>query len=306
LSEYLKRLVVSAVLAIVIVIGLAFSVLLAPSLISPTQTPEVTPTAHPSPPPPKLDMRADFASVEGFNITWMESQGSVYRVLVLPPGKSGSVAIRLISTGHEDYEVSLEVVLAAENLRFEGVKYTLSPSTLNLKAGTGVNSILNIEAESKAPTALYTLCVDAHVQGYLSMPSVPLDLVIYPYTPSYAFRIYAPPPGMPTPTPTEAPIPKIAVKPGETIYIMFDIDKGTDDPAVQVKLNLTHDPGPLPSAIVGEFNPLEVITSPKYGNVTMLTLTTATDLPEGVYKMIVTISVDSYTTERAFYLTVAS
>ena len=314
-----RRLLVALVAAAVIIIALAYGVqfVTPPAPTTPTPIP-APPTPHPAPPPPKLEMSADFASSEGFNLTEIESQGSLFPfpVLVLRPGGSGSIPITLISTGDEDYTVSLDVSLAGEDPKFEGVRYTLSPSTLDIKAGAEVSSILSIEVDSDAPTALYCPSVDALVGGYVSMPTAPLFLLIYPNTPSYAFRVYAPTPGAPTPlpppgitpTPTETPIPNITAKPGGTVYIMFYIDKGTDDPTVQVKLNLTHDSGPLPSGIGAEamFNTLEVVPAPTWDSVIMLTLTAAEDVPEGTYRMIATITVGSYTTQIAFDLTVTS
>jgi len=316
LSEYLKRLVVSAVLAIVIVVGLAFSALLAPSLISPTQTPEVTPIPYPTPtpgpaPPPKLNMSADFASLKGFNVTQKESQGSLYPVLVLPPGGSGSIPIKLVSTGDEGYTISLDIGLSGVDPRFKGVRYVFSPSTLKLKAGGEVNSILSIEVEPDAPHILYDPSINARIEewgGSIGMGF--FYLLIYPHTPSYAYEIFAPTPGAPQPSPggepPPLPPPTVSVKLGENLYIMFDVYKGTPDPSVQVKLSLTHDSGSLPSAIAAEFNTLEPASAPSYRSVIILALTTTEDVREGTYRMVSTISVGLYITERVFYLTVTS
>jgi len=316
------RVAVAVILLAIVLVALAVYFSTPPT---PSPTPEMTPTIptptpipHPAPPPPKLNITANFASSEGFNLTKIESQGSLFPfpILVLRPGGSGSIPITLISTGDEDYTVSLLVSLAGENPKFEGVRCTLSQTTLSVKAGTKVSSILSIEVDSDAPTALYCPSVDAHVEGFVSMPTAPLFLLVYPHTPSYAFRVYVPTPGAPTPlpppgitpTPTETPIPDITAEPGGTEYIMFYIDKGTDDPTVQVKLNLTHDSGPLPSGIRTEvvFNPLEVVPAPTYDSVIMLTLTAAADVPEGTYRMIATITVGSYTVQISFDLTATS
>jgi len=307
-----RRFLVALVPVAVIVIALAYWVQIA-TPPTPTLTPEVTPAPIPAPPGPELNARADFASSKGFNVAWMESQGSVFPFLVLPPGGSGSIPITLLSTGNEDYNVFLAVSLAGENPKFEGVTCNLSKSTIEIKAGAEVNSILSIEVDLDAPAALYTPSVDAHVAGYTAMPTFPFLLLIYPYTPSYAFQIYAPTPGAPEPLPTPgAPpptpiipiIPNISVKPGETLHIMFYTDKMTDDPAVLVNLNLTYDSGPLPQGMGAEviYNPLKVTPVPTHDSLIMLTLTAAADVPEGTYRMIATISVGSYTTERSFDL----
>lgn len=311
------RVAVAVILLAIVIIALAVYLATPPT---PTSTPMPTPTPapHPAPPPPKLEMSADFASSEGFNLTKIESEGSLFPfpVLVLRPGGSGSIPITLISTGDEDYTVSLLVSLAGENPKFEGVRYTLSQTTLEVKAGTEVSSILSIEVDSDAPAALYSPSVDALVEGFVSMPTAPLFLLVYPYTPSYAFRVYVPTPGAPTPlpppgitpTPTETTIPDITARPGGTVYIMFYIDKGTDDPTVQVKLNFTHDSGPLPSGIRTEvvFNPLEVVPAPTYDSVIMLNLTAAEDVAEGTYRMTATITVGSYIVQIPFDLTATS
>jgi len=310
-----RRFLVALVAVAVIVIALAYGVQIA-TPPTPSPTPEVTPAPIPAPPGPELNASADFASSKGFNVAWMESQGNVFPFLVLPPGGSSSIPITLISTGNEDYNVFLDVSLAGENPKFEGVRCTLSQSTLSIKAGAEVNSILSVEVDSDAPAALYTPSVDAHVAGYTAMPTFPFLLLICPYTPSYAFQIYAPTPGAPEPLPTPgAPpptpiipiIPNILVKPGETLHIMFYTDKMTDDPAVLVNLNLTYDSGPLPQGIGAEvvYNPLKTPV-PTHDSVIILTLTAAADVPEGTYRMIATISVGSYTTERSFDLTVTS
>lgn len=59
----------------VVVIALAYGVQFAtpPAPTTPTATP-VPPTPHMGAPPPKLDMSADFASTQGFNLT-VESIG---------------------------------------------------------------------------------------------------------------------------------------------------------------------------------------------------------------------------------------
>ena len=308
------RVAVGVVLLAIVIIALAVYLATPPT---PTSTPMPTPTpAPPTPtsgpaPPPKLNMSADFASLKGFNVTEMEFQGSLFPVLVLPPGGSGSIPITLISTGDENYTVSLDIGLAGENPKFEGVRYIFSPSTLNLNAGAKASSILSIEVDSDAPTAYYSLINRAHIKewgGSIGMTF--FDLLICPYTPSYAFMIIAPTPGAPQPTPIGTPPPEltptIAVKPGETVYIMFDIDKGTPDPTVQVRIDLSHDSGSLPPGIGAKFisNPLKVVPAPTYGSLIMLTLTTSTDVPESTYRMIAKISVGSYTTERSFDLTI--
>ena len=307
------RIAVAVILLAIVIIALAVYLATPPT---PTSTPMPTPTpAPPTPtsgpaPLPKLNMSADFASLKGFNVTEMEFQGSLFPVLVLPPGGSGSIPITLISTGDENYTVSLDIGLAGENPKFEGVRYIFSPSTLNLNAGAKASSILSIEVDSDAPTAYYSLINRAHIKewgGSIGMTF--FDLLICPYTPSYAFMIIAPTPGAPQPTPIGTPPPEltptIAVKPGETVYIMFDIDKGTPDPTVQVRIDLSHDSGSLPPGIGAKFisNPLKVVPAPTYGSLIMLTLTAAEDVPEGTYKMIAKISVGSYTTERSFDLT---
>jgi len=310
-----RRFLVALVAIAVIVVALAYGVQIA-TPPTPSPTPEVTPTLpaptpapptpHPVPPSPKLNMSADFASLKGFNVTWIEHPEVLSRVLVLPPGGFGSITIMLISTGDEDYTISLNVTLVGESPKFEGVKYNLSPSTLNLKAGAEAISILSIEAESDAPVVLYLISVDAHVGGYLPrMPTVCLDLLIYPYAPAYAFFILPPSPGI-TPTLTKPILPKIPIRPGGSVYVLFWVAKGTEDPSVQVKIDLAHDSGSLPLGIAGEFNSLETAPRSTSRSVVMLTLTTATDVPEGTYRIIATISIGSYATERAFDLAVTS
>jgi len=325
LSAYRKELVVSAVLAIIIVIGLGSFAQFAPQLISPTPTPVPMPTPTPTPMPtvtptlgprPKLNMTAGFASLEGFSLTKLQFQSypvSVqsfpYPVLVLRPGGSGSIPITLISTDDRDYTVSLDIGFGVLPGKFEGVRYVFSPTTLNLKAGKEVNSILSIEADLDAPTAYYELIIYTHIKEWGGSIGMPLfDLLIYPYTPSYAFHIRAPEPGEPAPIPIPFPPPTIAVKPGETVYIMFDIYKGTSDPTVQVKIDLTYNSGSLPSGISAKFtsDPLKVVPVPAWESVIMLTLTAAEDFPEGMYRMIATITVGSYTVQIPFDLTAAS
>lgn len=323
MSAYKKELLVSAVLAIVIVLGLGGFAQFASQIISPTPTPTPGPK-----PPPKLDIRADLASTEGFNRTVIEFQGELYPVLVLPPGGTGSISISLISTGDQDYTVSLDVDLAGMNAKFEGVKYTFSPPILNLKVGATVNSILSIAVDSEAPTAFYSPMITANIKEWGGIGTAFFDLLIYHYTPTYIFRIVAPAPGMPAPmpipetaqeetpqpptdmppTPTTPKPPSVEVTAGETVYIMFYIDKGTDDPSVQANINLAYDSGSQPLGIDAKYvyDPLKVVPVLSRDSVIIVTLTAAKNVPDGKYRITATISVDSYTTERTFYLLVIS
>jgi len=314
-----RRVLVALIAVAVIVIALTYGVQIArPPTISPTPevTPIPTPTGTLTPtlgPRPKLDMRLGFTSLEGFNLTEMQfhTHPSIpLPVLVLRPGGSGSIPITLISIDDGDYTVFLDIGLAVVPGKFEGVRYVFSPTTFSFKAGAEVNSILSIDADSDAPTAYYELLVYAHIKewgGKIIMSD--FGLLIYPYTPSYAYHIIAPTSGEPAPTPiiTMPPL-TIAVKPGGTAYVMIDIDKGTSDPTVQVKIDLTHNSGSLPSGISAKFisDPLKVVPAPAFESVIMLTLTAAEDIPEGTYRMIATISVGSYIFQIPFDLTVTS
>jgi len=317
-----RRLLIALVVVAVIVIALAYVVQTA-TPPTPSPTPEVTPIPTPIPtvtptlgPRPKLNMTAGFASLEGFSLTKLQFQSYPvqvqsfpYPVLVLRPGGSGSIPITLISTDDRDYTVSLDIGFGALPGKFEAVRYIFSATTLNLKAGAEVNSILSMEVDSDAPTAYYELLIYAHIKEWGgSIGMLLFDLLIYPYAPSYAFHIRAPEPGEPAPTPIPFPPPTIAVKPGEAAYIMFDIYKGTSDPTLQVKIDLTHNSGSLPSGISAKFasDPLKVVPVPAWESVIMLTLTAAEDVPEGTYRMIATITVGSYTVQIPFDLTITS
>jgi len=309
------RVAVAVILIGIVLVALGVYLATPPTPI-PTREHTVTPTLGPY---PKLDLRADFASLEGFNTTEMQFQGNPsmpYTVLVLPQGGSGSIQIMLISTDDKDYTVSLDVGLDVLPGKFEGVRYVFSPTALIVKAGAKVNSNLSIEVDLDAPTAYYGLLIHAYIKEWggsiLINPMSYFGLLIYPYTPSYAYHVMAPTPGLPEPTPTYTPLPwltpTIAVKPGGTVYIMFDIDKGTSDPTVQVKIDLSCDSGPLPSGMNAEFisDPLKVVPAAPFESVIMLTLTAANDVPKGTYRIIATITVGSYTVQIPFELTATS
>jgi len=209
LSAYGKKLLVSAVLAIVIVLGLAFSALLAPSLISPTQTPEVTPIPTPHPiPPPAFFIKADIDSAKGFNYTTMESQGFISKILVLPPGGSGTIPVTLVSEEDKDYAATLyiEPEGLGEARMYRGIQFTFSPTSMLLKAGGTESSILKVEVDPNAPTGFYGGSVGMRFddRGALSGGEAYFNLLILPYTPDYAFYIYAEP-QEPAPLPTPTP-----------------------------------------------------------------------------------------------------
>jgi len=330
LSGHRKDLIVIAVLAIIIVIGVGVFEWFASRPISPTPEEASKPVTEARlTERTKLtvicmrelngtwvpmgflgfDARPDFASSKGFGLTWMEN--ILHPVLVLPPSGSGFIPITLILFGGLDCTVSLDISLAGwPNPEFKGVRYAFSPSVLSIKAQGNATSILSIEADSNAPTAFYDLDIGAHVEGIgvRCESAFPLcDLLIYPYTPSWAFHVIGPLPGVWTQT---APayietVPQIAVKPGEAVYIVFRTDKMTSvtqEPA-EVNLDLTSDHGSLPSGVDAKFDSIEVAPSPDE-TVIILTLTTTTNFPEGTYRMVTTIKMGSYTTQRAFDLVV--
>lgn len=257
-----------------------------------------------------FDARPDFASSKGFGLTWIEN--ILHPVLVLPPSGSGFIPITLILFSGLDCTLSLDIRLAGwPNPEFKGVRYAFSPSVLSIKAQGNATSILSIEVDSNAPTAFYDLYIGAHVEGIgvRCESAFPLcDLLIYPYMPSWGFHVIGPLPGVwgtqTAPAYIET-VPQIAVRPGEAVYIVFRTDKRTSvthEPA-EVNLDLTSDHGSLPSGVDGEFDSVQVAPSPDE-TVIILTLTTTTDVPQGTYRMVTTIKMGSYTTQRAFDLVV--
>jgi hypothetical protein len=248
------------------------------------------------PPPPELDERVEYASIKGFALTKMETQGELSAVLVLPQGEAGSIPVTLISTGDENYTISLGLDLLAGG-QLKGVKYTFLPSTFSLKAGSQISSILSVQADSDAPTAFYNPIVDIYVKEYESnIGKAFFELLVYPHTPSYIFTIFGPsqpeqptsanPPRHPE-TPPKIVIPNVKAKLGEPVYVMFDIESGM----AQVKVDLTYGSGAPPLDVATE---AETFYLSPYGTYEMLRLTPAAGAPEGTYRMVAKISVKAY------------
>lgn len=228
-------------------------------------------------------------------------------MLVLPPGGSGTIPVTLSSIGDEDYTISLSMHLAGERgVKFEGVRYTFSPSTLHLKAGGQAESILEIEADRNAPTAYYETSIGAYAEEWGGGIGTHLsDILVSPYTPAYIYHVQVPTPGMPaptpipgvTPTPTETPPPGFELVAGGKIDIMFFIM----DVHEPVSLDVTSPPE-LSFELLPD--PLKVVPRPTLDKVYLLTITASPVVPEGNYEMAVTGNVGSYTFERVFYLAV--
>jgi hypothetical protein len=262
-------------------------------------------------PPPQFRVDADFSSLEGFN--YMEKEDvnrRAYTMLVLPPGGSGAIPITLASTGNESYTITLDLRLAGERgVEFRGVRYSFAPSTVKLEAGQRVDSTLSIEVDLEAPTGLYSpsmmACASGRCLGY-----APFDLLVSQYTPSYAFDIYVPAPGVPTPYPPSSPPPAkppaIELK-EETAYIMFFIT--TSDPDLPAALNFTYGSNPVgsvPPGITARLiqDPLEVVPRPSMDRFFTLAMDKEPGAPAHTYKMVVKGSVGPTPIEREFYLAV--
>ncbi len=304
-SKYMKAFAVVVVLIVVIVLALGVSIYLFPPP-TPTPTPTPSPTPTPGPKPPlKFRYGVESASSAGFNRTTSEFQGDATPVLVLPPGGSGTIPVKLSSTGGEDYTISLSTYLAGETgVGFEGVTYTFSPSTISLKAGDQVESILTIDVDSEAPTAYYETSIMANAEegGSGIGEEYHFHILVSPYTPTYIYRLHVPTPGAPLPTPgptapTETPLPGFELVAGEKISFMFFI-LNIHEP---IDLDVTSPPE-LGFDIVSD--PIESVPRPKEDKIYLLTITTNPDISEDTYKMTVTGNTGSYTFEWAFHISV--
>ena len=255
----------------------------------------------------------------------MESQGFISKILVLPPGGSGTIPVTLVSESDEDYAATLyiEPEGLGDARMYRGIRFTFSPTSMLLRAGGTESSILKVEVDSTAPTGFYGGSVGMRFGdgGALSGGEAYFNLLILPYTPDYAFYIYAEPQG-PTPLPTPAPTPvpqpptvtpptptilqppTIVVKAGGRLHVLFVIQTFSEDPNLLIQLNL----GSTPSGISRELlrDPVQVVRVPIEERLYMLVLTVSPDVAAGTHKITVTGNVGTYSFERAFYLTVTS
>ena len=335
MSEYRRKIVIAGVLAVILVASLALVSAyffqqtqppIPPPLPTPTPTPTPAPTPTPHPaPPPEFTIKAGLEPSEGalgFNYTPIESQGFISKILVLPPGGSGTIPVTLVSKSDKDYAITLyiEPEGLGDARLFRGIRFTFSPTSMLLRAGGTESSLLKIKVDPDAPTGFYGPSVGGRTEEFgLSSSESYFNLLVLPYTPSYAFYIYAQPPGPapiptppPTPTPTQPPAPPpptIDVKTGDKVHVMFGIQTFSDDPNLPIQFNYTYNSKPagsLPSEVSANLvsNPLQVVRVPIEERFYMLTLSAGPDAPEGTYEIVVTGSVGSYTFERAFYLVV--
>ncbi len=274
----------------------------------PTSTPKPTPTPGPAP-PPEFNIEVHYSEVTGFNRTTSEFQGDTSSVLVLPPGGVGTIPVKLISTGKEDYTISLSMGLAGERgVRFEGVECAFNPSTLSLEAGGEAESVLTIEVDGDAPTAYYEPSIGAYVEEEEKGIGRGLsDILVSPYTPKYIYRVHIPTPGMPGPIPTPGPTPA----PTETPSTSFELATGGKISIILFILNVLE---PLSLKVTSpkevDFDllpdPLEVVPRPEEDRVYLLNITANPDAFEGTYEMAVTGNTESYTFEWVFNLVVQS
>jgi len=297
MSEYKREIVIAVVLAVILVASIAlvssyfFQQTQPP--IPPPPTPMPTPVPTPVPtlgpaPPPAFHVKADLDSAQGFSYVTKESQGHISKVLVLPPGGSGTIPVTLTSKSddHLAITLSIEPEGVGDARLFKGIRFTFSPTFISLKPGETTKSVLKVEVEPSAPTGFYGPSVLGSTEEIgLSSSEAYFNLLILPYTPSYLFYIYSIPPGpppLPTPEgeetppptpppsppetttpvptpptvspspPTLPPPPTIEVETGGEVYVMFGIETFSEDPGLPVQLNYTYNSKPagsLPSGV---------------------------------------------------------
>ena len=310
-SAIAKMLAAAIILTVAVAIaGAAYYLTLPAPSLSPTQTPTripiPTPTPQPIPgpgPTPVFDIKVDLGSSEGFNLT-----KSDYGILhVLPPGGSGTISVTIDSASGEDWNLSLDIVLAGEwGVKFYGVQYSFSPTNIFLRAGGHGESILKIEADKDAPTAHYETSVMVYWDGTEAGVGVGgPDLLVAPYTPAYMYYVRIPTPGVPAPQPTPEPpeppgdvLPSFELPAGGEITVLFYIIN------VLGALNLSVT---APPEIGFELlqDALDVVPGPG-DMVYLLTVAASPNASEGTRKITVTGVTSSYTFERSFYLVVKS
>jgi len=358
-GEYKKRIFISGVLAVILVALLAGAsyYLIPPETIPPpspkpvptatpkpipvptatpkptppkTTPPPSTPIPMPTPPkPPRIPVRVEVVSTEGFSYTEM-GYGRPRKVLVLHQGSSGNITLTIHSEENETHTIHLSffVIGMWESRDMEGVKCRFEPLTLELKPKGKAESTLILEAASDAANGLYFPVISVYVKGLGEyQQSLGLPILVFPKTPAYIFftiieyprpptpptpetTVTPPPlPPFPTPPPTPPPpkpyIPEIEVKRGGETYLIFYIEH----PIMRnpkLTLNLTYEAGTLPKGINAEitYNPLKVVQNPSIESSILVTLKAGPEAKEGNYRIVARGSVDGIAYERAFNLKV--
>lgn len=307
----MKRLILVAVAVLIIIISISGGYYYATLFSSP---PSSTPTNKPEPPeePPvpapkepfpefEYDVEVDLESAEGFSLSKREDVNrDIQTFLVLHPGDSGTITITMVSTGDQDYTLSLSLDLSGKDSKFHGVEYSFTPSTLYLKAGGRNSSLLRIETAEDAPTGYYGISVMAMTdQGGLGL-GFP-KLLVAPFTPEFIFTVKTQ--GIDLTqffggTTPKGEIPIFELEPGEDISVLIFLM----DTAEPLDLNVTS-----PSTIDFELlnNVVEIIgQTPEPDRFYQLNLKSNPETPLGTYTIALNGTTGSYTFERSLILNV--
>jgi len=261
----------------------------------PTDTPLPTPTPGPSVP---FDFRVgiDFSSAKGFDLTQIEAVNVESNpCFVLSPGKSGTLSIRIISTGNVDYNLSLSL----EYADFDGLSYSFTPNIVFLKAGQEEISILRVEIDGEASIGFTQLTIFARTdKGGLGFGG--LNLLIVDYTPSFIFKaggladgniLMPKPPGW---TPPESTIPIIKLDNIDEVKIMLFI---IESPL----LTLNTSSNPQLDYIL-EDQALNFQPRPEYYNAHLLTFRLNPTTPTGRYNVTLNGVANAFNFSRAMLL----
>jgi hypothetical protein len=65
----------------------------------------------------------------------------VRKFMVLFPGESGTLPVKIVSTGNNDYNLSLTLNISGLEDELDGAEYSLTPEFLYLEAGRTIKNI---------------------------------------------------------------------------------------------------------------------------------------------------------------------
>jgi len=280
--------------------------------------------SQPAPIYPRLSIIADINSAKNFSYVTKQIDNYTSKVLVIPPGSSGTIPVTLIQITNRTYELpyGLEELyihpVGVEERLFEwkGIQFNFTPNRVSPKPYEEIKSVLKLEVEPNAPTGFYTAdvsincCVFYGINTTFDFPmdNSTFDFLILPYTPSYLFYIYASSSHISTSS-SELSTPTIKVDVGREAYVMFGIYPTPKDTDSIAYFDYTYNSKPwgsMPSGVGVTMlsNPLQVTRLPEEKFYT-LKLSASPSASEGVYKMLVTSNVGSFVFERLFYLVVS-
>lgn len=322
----IKRIILAVCLALVLFALLAgISYYFLSSGTSPSPVPTATPTVTPYESPPTVspgpEVWLEVASTEGFDHARSE-WGSV---VVLRPGTSGNITVRVSST----VSVPLRGTLTFSPLdEVEGVDYAFYPSAIVVPPRGEAYSTLVLEAALNATNIMiWDPDVFLDFDGSRSRLGLELGLsiLVFPYTPSYIFLISVahliflaptptPTPGItPTPYPTATPtpvpvqIPEIQVEKGGQAQILFYIMHFSEP---SLTLSSSYGSGQLPKGVKAEItlDPLKPREGFYGSGSLLLTLTVDNDASEETYTITAkcNVGIRGLAQERVFNLKVTS